>query len=318
MVDLLSVKNISVFKEGRPLLNKVSFQITTGQHLAIMGETGSSKTTLLRSIAGLQELDGGEVCFYDQRVKGPSQQLVPGHAHIKYLPQNFQLPKFIKVKDYLDRPDETEVENPVEIYKACHIYHLMERDTMTLSGGERQRVALAKEVLKAPTILLLDEPFSNLDFKHRQTLHGVLQLLKNDLEVTVVLVAHDPSDVLAWSDRILVLEKGRVIQEGAPHELYNHPRNSYVAGLLGLFSVIPSEKIPKKTPGTKAKKEHIIRPDHVRIGPSGSYEGTVQAIRFYGTHDLLTLQMQDHLVYAHSITGTHQVGEQICFEIICP
>jgi len=315
MATILELATVSKTLDGKKVLENVSIELKALQNLAIIGETGSSKTTLLKAMAGLLEVDSGEVLFQGEKVKGPSRKLVPGHPQIKYLAQHFELPKFITVYDYLNRASEIKVENPDEIYRACNITHLLERETRALSGGERQRVALAKEILKAPSILLLDEPFSNLDFSHRQELHAVLKVIKQDLAVTTVLVAHDPKDVLAWADLILVMKEGRIVQKGAPNEIYNHPLNGYVAGLLGVYSEIrikDSETTAAYSDGNLA----IVRPHHVHLSqPKKGGKGIVSAVHYFGSYDQLTISFEKQHVHMLSEVGRYQIGDEIGFEI---
>jgi len=313
MANFLTVSEVSKAYKDKAVLKKVSFELEPLQNLAIIGSTGSSKTTLLKSLAGLLELDRGIVKFHDEKVKGPSSKLVPGHTQIKYLAQHFELPKFITVLDYLDRPAEIQVEDPTEIYNACNVVHLLERDTLELSGGERQRVALAKEILKAPDLLLLDEPFSNLDYHHKQELRRVLKAIKEDLGVTTILVAHDPKDVMAWADQILVMKQGEIEQLATPKELYNDPKNEYVAGLLGVFSSVSLK--PFKTDVTDGP-QMILRPHHVHVSKlEGRNSGKVLEVIYYGSHELLAVLSNDQKLFAIAPVGHFEIGEDVLFEI---
>ena len=314
MSIILKLESVSKKLNKKYVLKEVSLALNELENLAIIGETGSSKTTLLKSIGGLLEVDSGKVLFQGEEVKGPSRRLVPGHPQIKYLAQRFELPKFITVDDYLDRPSEIKVENPEEIYEACNVSHLLERDTSELSGGERQRVALAKEILKAPSILLLDEPFSNLDFNHRQALHAVLKVIKKDLKVTTVLVAHDPRDVLAWADAILVMKNGEVVQSGSPGNIYNDPFNDYVAGLLGVYSriLVKDFNLGDSLSGVDSV---IIRPHHVNLGIANGEKGTITAIHYFGSYDQVTILHRDQHLVTLSEVGTYKVGDEVIFQI---
>jgi iron(III) transport system ATP-binding protein len=124
------------------------------------------------------------------------------------------------------------------IFSICRIDHLLKRKTTELSGGERQRIVLAKTLVKNPSLLLLDEPFSNLDPAHKNQMKGVLDELARNLSLTMVLVSHDGSDLLSWADSLLVLHRGKIVQFGSPDDLYFNPANPYVAGLLGPFNQI--------------------------------------------------------------------------------
>lgn len=315
MEAILSLSSVHKIFNDKVVIDDVSIELNAFENLAIIGETGSSKTTLLKTMSGLLEVDRGEVAFRGEKVKGPSSRLVPGHPEIKYLAQHFELPKFITVYDYLNRSSEIMVENANEIYQACNIVHLLERDTSELSGGERQRVALAKEILKAPAILLLDEPFSNLDFSHRQELHAVLRVIKKDLDVTTVLVAHDPKDVLAWADIILIMKNGAMVQKGSPVEVYNRPLNSYVAGLLGVYSEISTKEF-KVAESTRSTDLTFIRPHHIHLGIHGGTKGVISEILYFGSYDQLTISAEGKRLYAFSNVGQYNIGDEVTFEIM--
>lgn len=152
--------------DGR-IVNDISFSQRKGHRLAIAGETGSGKSTLLKMIAGLVQPDGGEILFNDKQVTGPDDNLVPGHAGIAYLTQDYELPRFLRVEQVLTYAGNKPVKKSARLIEVCRISHLLGRKTDELSGGERQRIALAKLLLTSPRLLLLDEPFSNLDRTHK-------------------------------------------------------------------------------------------------------------------------------------------------------
>ncbi len=312
MSNILTLTSVTKLLKGNAVLNNITFEVEELENLAVIGSTGSSKTTLLKAMSGLLDIDEGRLLFRGKKVMGPSRKLVPGHPHIKYLSQNFSLPKFIKVIDYLDRPNEVSISDPTELYNACHIEHLLSRDTMSLSGGERQRVAIAKEVLKAPSILLLDEPFSNLDYSHKQELHQLLHVLKNDLGVTTILVAHDPKDVMSWADTVLVMHKGNVAQSGPIKEVYNAPINEYVAGLLGVYTKVPASFFGV----SESKNEVILRPHHIRLmNKRNAQRGVVQSIAFHGSYEEISFISKGYRFYAISEVGRFTINQEVYFEI---
>ncbi|HEY8968242.1 MAG TPA: ATP-binding cassette domain-containing protein, partial [Puia sp.] len=146
-------------------LGDVRMVLSKGWRMAVAGETGSGKTSLLKTIAGL--MPGGRVFFEGQRVLGPLEKLIPGHPGIAYLSQQFELPQHLRIEQVLEYANELPEEEAQELFRVCQIDHLMKRKTHQLSGGERQRIALAKLLIAAPRLLLLDEPFSNLDMIHK-------------------------------------------------------------------------------------------------------------------------------------------------------
>ncbi|MFZ9695952.1 MAG: ABC transporter ATP-binding protein [Chitinophagaceae bacterium] len=223
------------FKE--PLvLNDIQLQLTQGERLAIAGETGSGKSTLLKIIAGLLQPDDGTVYFQGARVLGPEEKLLPGHNKIGYLSQHFELLNNYRVGEIIEMKTILTKEEAKRIIDLCDIGRLLIRKTTELSGGERQRVALAKTLVTNPSLLLLDEPFSNLDAIHKRAMKQMLDRLERELGLTTIMVSHDGADLLSWASRILILQNGTIIQEGLPSEVYQHPISEYCAGLLGYYN----------------------------------------------------------------------------------
>ena len=212
-MTFLTVSDITKEGLGNFKLQEITFSQRKNQKIAIAGETGSGKSTLLKIIAGLEQADTGEVIFKKQRVKGPEENLVPGHPGIAYLSQDFELPKFLRVEQVLAYSNNLSQEGANTLFAVCEISHLLERKTDELSGGERQRIALAKLLITSPQLLLLDEPYSNLDMVHRNTLKGVLEKICKQLKITCILVSHEPSDVLSWADKIIVMKDGQIVQK---------------------------------------------------------------------------------------------------------
>src|SRR5690606_8175730 len=163
----LKVNQIGVQGETDMVLNDISFIQHQFQKVAIAGETGSGKSTLLKVVAGLAQPSSGDVWFDQKRVSGPLDQLVPGCPGIAYLSQQFELPKFLRVEQILAYANELADNEANALFDVCQINHLLKRKTDQLSGGEQQRIALAKLLITSPKLLLLDEPFSNLDMVHK-------------------------------------------------------------------------------------------------------------------------------------------------------
>jgi ABC-type sugar transport system ATPase subunit len=276
-MSLLKVSAISKQQDGAFILKDISFEQQRFQHIAIAGETGSGKSTLLKVISGLAQPDSGQVLFEGQKVKGPLQVLIPGHPGVAYLSQYFELRHNYWVEEILSYANMLTEEEAQNIYKICQIDHLFRRRTDQLSGGEKQRIALARLLTTAPRLLLLDEPFSNLDMIHKQQLKAVINDIGEKLEITCMLVSHDPQDILSWADTVFLMKNGEIIQQGTPQEVYNRPVNEYAAGLLGKYNLIPSAGDGKSL---------LLRPEHFVISDtsSGSFSGKVQAVTFWGSH----------------------------------
>jgi iron(III) transport system ATP-binding protein len=177
------------------------------------------------------------VFFESTRVLTPLERLIPGQPGIAYLSQDFPLWHNYRVSEVLDYNNDLDPADAATLYRLCHIDHLLGRRTDQLSGGERQRIALARLLVHPPRLLLLDEPFSNLDMIHKRTLKSVLKGIAEKYAITLILVSHDPYDTLTWADLLIVLKDGGLVQSGSPRDVYEHPIDEYVAGLLGDYTL---------------------------------------------------------------------------------
>ena len=240
-------------------LENITFTLQKNQRLAIAGETGSGKSTLLKIIAGLAAPtpapgettppgtnvapatnfppEAAAVLFEGTRVAGPLERLIPGQPGIAYLSQHFELWHNYRVAEVLDYSNDLEPADAGSLYELCHIEHLLDRRTDQLSGGERQRIALARLLVHPPRLLLLDEPFSNLDMIHKRTLKTVIKKTAQRFDITTILVSHDPYDTLTWADKLIILKDGRIVQQGTPREVYEKPADEYTAALLGDYTL---------------------------------------------------------------------------------
>jgi multiple sugar transport system ATP-binding protein len=219
-------------------LADVSLDLAAGEHLVVLGATGSGKTTLLRVIAGLETQDAGrvELCGRD------AAPLAPADRDVALVFQNFSLYPHLTVRQNLAFPlaapgralPPTEIAARVDEAAAMlRITRLLDRPARNLSGGEMQRVAIGRAIVRRPRLFLLDEPLTNLDAKLREALRIELKRLFRQLSVPVVYVTHDQAEALSLADRIAVLSAGRVLQIGAPREIYLRPATPLVARQLG-------------------------------------------------------------------------------------
>ena len=286
-MSLLTVSGISKKIGNNFILKNIDFSQKRNQKIAVVGETGSGKSTLLKIIAGLVQADEGEVRLENSVVKGPEQMLVPGSPDISYLSQHYQLPHALRVEQVLRYANT--LEEADNLYEICRIRHLLERKTDELSGGERQRIALAMSIISSPKLLLLDEPFSNLDTSHKNILKAVIHDVGHKLNITCVMVSHDPIDILSWADKILVLKDGELIQQGAARQIYKSPVNEYVAGLFGSYtalSAVAFNSFAARLGIRPARKTVIVRPEDFRIGNKkhNSLYGKVNQVNYFGSH----------------------------------
>ena len=307
-MSLLTVSGVSKKQKESYLLKNINFVQQAAQKIAIAGETGSGKSTLLRIIAGLVQPDAGEVLFEGTRIKGPLEKLLPGHSQIAYLSQSFELRNNYRVEELLQIANKLSLNEAMLVYSVCKIDHLVKRWSRELSGGERQRVAFALALISAPKLLLLDEPFSNLDAIHRSILKTVIADIEQRLNVTCILVSHDPVDLLSWADEIIVLHKGNIIQKGTPRDIYCYPVNEYAASLFGKYNVV-SPQIVQLFPQLAKEKRRFLRPNDFAINQcTNGIKAEIEIVNFMGTYyevevrvdDCKLIITTDHLVSTNS------------------
>jgi ABC-type glutathione transport system ATPase component len=301
MIPFLEVTDVSKQGENGFTVSNITFAQKRFQKIVVAGETGSGKTTLLKLIAGLAQPDTGEIKFLGEPIYGFNETLVPGHPGIAFLSQHFELPRFLRVEQVLSYSNTLSDEEAAAVFDICDIGHLMVRKTDQLSGGERQRIALALRLISSPRLLLLDEPFSNLDFVHKRTLKSVIDRICSRLKISCMLVSHEPADTLPWADKIIVLKDGQLVQAGTPEKIYGQPVNAYVAGLFGRYTSLTAGTFNALFPAAaiKTKRKHIlIRPEQLMLtGKSKkALKGKITAVHFFGGyHELEVFTSGIHL-----------------------
>ncbi|MGK2861690.1 MAG: ABC transporter ATP-binding protein [Chitinophagaceae bacterium] len=317
---MLNVTGISKKENGIFTVDDITFAQNPFQKIAIAGETGSGKSTLLKMIAGLVQPDAGEIKFENERVAGPFEKLLPGHARIAYLSQHFELRNNYRVEEELESANKLTVEEASRIFNVCRVDHLLKRKTNQLSGGERQRIVLARTLISKPGLLLLDEPFSNLDLVHKKTMMAVIRELGNNLRISCIMVLHDAADTLSWADEILVMKDGVIIQRGTPEQIYNQPVNEYCAGLFGDYNLISSNNssILSAIPGIVINgKQLLVRPEHFYIVEEGniSIRGTVQTRLYFGSYYVLDVLVAQQLIRIKANKNEFAVGDPIVLSL---
>lgn len=314
-MELLSVTGISRKEGDEYVLQNIGFRQRRFEKLAVAGETGSGKSTLLKIVAGLAQPGEGEVLFEGKKVRGPEEKLLPGHPGIAYLSQHFELRNSYRVEEELEYASKMPAGQSHHVYEVCRVAHLLKRWTHQLSGGERQRIALARLLVSSPRLLLLDEPFSNLDMTHRNILKSVIHDISERLGITLVLVSHEPADLLSWADNILVLKDGRIVQEGPPEQLYNQPRNEYVAGLFGTYNLItPAQAQDFQNTGiTFQSRNLLIRPEHFIISSpkEATLKGHVRSLRFFGSHFEAEVRLPNSVITIRTSHNNIAPGSEI-------
>jgi iron(III) transport system ATP-binding protein len=282
---VIETRNVSKSAGENILLSATSLEITTGSSIAIMGETGSGKSTLLKIMAGLLEPSTGAVYLRGKKLENPAEQLIPGHPSIAYLSQHFELRNNYKVIDILSMAARLPEADCLQVIDLCRISHLLQRKTHEVSGGERQRIALARLLVRQPDVLLLDEPFTNLDNVNKSMIREVLQEIRSAGELTCIMVSHHPEDVLPWAEKLIIMQKGNIIQEGTPEKVYNEPASGYAASLTGIHNpVFPGEEKMAQEIGIVGSLPCWIRPEQLILNApeQDGVEGIITETVFYG------------------------------------
>ena len=243
-------------------LKETYVAISQGKITAIIGESGSGKSTLLKLFYGLLSPDSGEALFKGERIWGPAEKLIPGHDAMKMVAQHTDdLNLFAKVTeniaamlpgtDLKARDHKTEA-----IIKQLKLTAIAGKQVVSLSGGEKQRVAIARALVVNPEILLLDEPFNQVDTSFREGLQQDIRQIVKDTGLTVIIVSHDPAEVLSMADELLVLKDGVILESGEPKKIYRQPQFLYTAKLLTNCNVLT--RAEAKTCGIETKAENLV------------------------------------------------------------
>ncbi|MEM9895304.1 MAG: ABC transporter ATP-binding protein [Bacteroidota bacterium] len=315
---MIELADISKIDNEETTLYPITRKIAEGTRLGIVGETGAGKSTLLKIMAGLEHPDSGELFFRGEKILGPKEKLVAGHQKIAYLSQHFELPKFISVREFLNRSVQVGETRANSLFKACDILDLLDNETRALSGGEKQRVALAQVITTSPELLILDEPFSNLDQLHKRTIRKTLHHLSQSFVPTMILVSHDPIDVMSWADEIWVLKGGKLVQVGNPKELYYRPKNKYVAGLFGPYSLISNVglKSDKQDHFKKIGQRYLVRPGQIQLKEAEpKRQGIVQEVLFKGSYDELFIVSEKETLIVYSEPDRYNVLDVVPISI---
>lgn len=267
-------------------LDDYSLSLPKGQRLAVIGESGSGKSTLLRIIAGLEAQDEGTVILNGNPVLNPTQKLVAGYDEIQLIHQQFKLYPFSTAEENIKRPliqyDKIYVEERTSfLLDLFGLKGKKDRLPKQLSGGEQQKVAIARALGTAPALLLLDEPFSNLDAIQKRVLLEELNDIFEEIDLTVIWVTHDLSDAFAVADELCVMREGRIVQKGKAAEIFRQPKSRYVASMFGRLNRLPN------------KTYQYLRPQHVEAHASGSgIAGIVKKCQFRLGYNQLTVMLE--------------------------
>ena len=290
------------------VLENIDFEIKKGTQMSLIGESGCGKSSLLKIIYGLLDCDNGTFFWNDIQILGPKFNLVPGMPFMKYLAQDFDLMPFITVgenvgkflsnfypKEKQDRIDE--LLNLVEMTKFKHV------KAKFLSGGQMQRVALAKVLAKEPEVLLLDEPFSHIDnFRKNSLRRNIFSYLK-EKQITTIIATHDSTDMLSFTDEVIVLKQGEIIVKDTPKKVYQNPINYYTASLFGDVNTIYVQGKPT-----------YLYPNQFQIIDQSPIEAVVKNCYYRGKDYLLELLSDDVVLFVES-QKEYALNSKVCIAL---
>ncbi len=288
---MLNVKNINFQYPNSAVLaiENISFQVNKGEVLSIIGESGSGKSTLLKLIYGLDDLQSGEISWNDRQLKGPAFNILPGHKMMKYVAQDYDLLDFVTVGEnvgkFLSNFDVELKQRLIDdALRVVEMLDFKDQFPNKLSGGQRQRVSIARALAQRPEVLLLDEPFSNLDQTLKLSIREKILDWCKQFNVTVIFTTHDLDDALYTSDRIFVLQKGKALQFDEVEKIRNQPYNSYVAKLFGFVNLVEVGIFNKLKLSDIDRENYfqLVYPEEIWVHDEGAFHGEVIDSKFQG------------------------------------
>ena len=297
---MLEIKDITFTYINQPVIENISFTIAKGQNTAIIGESGCGKSTLLKLIYGLYDLDSGEIKYNGNPILGPKSNLIPGEDYIKYLAQDFDLMPYITVEENVGKF----LSNMYPQEKSARVQELLDMVEMTafakvkakfLSGGQQQRVALARVLAVEPEILLLDEPFSQIDSFRKNSLRRNLFRYLKDKGVTCIIATHDSTDALAFSDETIVMQAGKLLAKSNSKAMYENPANKYIASLFGEVNELKlSQLIPLKGDEDRLL---LLYPHQLKVVDNGIMQVVIKQCYFKGSHYLIKAAFERRAIF---------------------
>lgn len=326
---IIDLKNISVSFDGQQILKDLNLYIRDGEFITLLGPSGCGKTTTLRIIAGFLEPDSGEVVFGGKTING-----VPAHKRqVNTIFQRYALFPHLNVFENIafglkqQKKSKDEIRKTVEEMLALvNLRGFEKRNISSLSGGQQQRVAIARALAVKPRVLLLDEPLGALDLKLRKDMQAELKNIQQRLGITFIYVTHDQEEALSMSDTIVVMDGGAIQQIGSPTDIYNEPKNAFVADFIGESNILDGImhadfsaefqgmkfQCVDKGFGKDEPVDVVVRPEDVDIvaPEAGMLQGVVTSVTFKGVHYEIIVDI-DGFKWMIQTTDYSAVGDKI-------
>ncbi|WP_298319898.1 ABC transporter ATP-binding protein [uncultured Aquimarina sp.] len=318
---MLTVQNVSFAYDTATVLKNINFSIEKGQHIALIGASGCGKSTLLKIIYGLLDVDKGALFWDDQKILGPSYNLVPGQENMKYLSQGFELQSYRTVSEnigqYLSNFEpELKLGRVNELLEIVEMTPFADIKIENLSGGQKQRVALAKALAKRPELLLLDEPFGNIDNFRRSSLRRNLFAYLKRNKITSITATHDKTDILSFAEETIVIHKGEIITKGNTHSIYQNPDNYYIASLFGEVNELLISTI---IPDSDSDKTILVYPHELKIVKDSNLKARVKKSYFNGNHFLVEAIFNNKIIFiehSEALMNSHEIKIEVSKETI--
>jgi iron(III) transport system ATP-binding protein len=279
-------KNIWKSFDGKNILKDINIEIKDGELFTFLGPSGCGKTTLLRILAGFEKPDSGSIEINKEDIT----DLIPEKRSISMVFQNYALFPHMNVFENVSYglrirgiKEKVRKEKAEHCLKMVRLEDFAKRDINDLSGGEQQRVAIARALAIDPKVLLLDEPLSNLDAKLREKTRMEIRELQKNLGISTIFVTHDQQEAMSISDRIAVFNNGKIVQAGSPDNIYNHPKDEFVASFIGDSNIIDKEDFGLFSLSHIDANKICIRPQDISICEDGKIPGEIISIEFKGS-----------------------------------
>ncbi len=326
---IIELKNVTMAFEGETVLDDLSLDICDKEFITLLGPSGCGKTTTLRIIAGFLEPDHGDIVFENKKIND-----VPAYKrNVNTIFQRYALFPHLNVFENIafglriKKLPENEIKEKVtEMLKLVNLSGMEKRKIDNLSGGQQQRVAIARALANNPRVLLLDEPLAALDLKLRKDMQNELKKIQRQLGITFIFVTHDQEEALSMSDRVVVMDNGKIQQVGTPKDIYNEPKNAFVADFIGesnildgvmlsdfkaqfsgqIFECLDSGFEPNE------KVDVVVRPEDVDIVSvdKGMLTGTVTSVTFLGVHFEIIVDIGG-FKWMIQTTDEHHIDEKV-------
>lgn len=269
----LEVKNlVKYYSENNPVIKKLNFSVEKGEIISFLGESGSGKTTFLKCISGLEKINSGTISLNNKILNNRNIFIKPQERKIGFVFQDYPLFPHLNLKDnIIFNLDKKYIKNLEYMLSLTNLSSLVDRFPHELSGGEQQRACIARALIREPDLLLLDEPFSNLDVAIKHSIRDEIYQIIKTTKTTTILVTHDINDSLNIADKILVFKAGKLQQYSDPVEMYCKPANCYCARILGNINKYDMDTKP-----------YYIRPEKINIVEKSDIKLVVEKSLFQG------------------------------------